>query len=141
MERLTAQEKRLWCRYGNTHLASCARFCLTIPTLSRLIQPSASVFKNLERKGYVESRKTGIVFEYTPLITMRQYQSAFLEQWVDTYFEGSYKKLLAFMAEDKRLARKEIKEIYDRWIKKERNHRKINLKQASKQAMHHNLYL
>ena len=46
------------------------------------------------------------------------------------------------MAEDKRLARKEIKEIYKQMDKEEeRNHRKINLKQASKQAMHHNLYL
>lgn len=112
MERLTAQEEEAMVQIWQ-HAPCIVRQVLSYyPDPKPPYTTLASVFKNLERKGYVESRKTGIVFEYTPLITMRQYQSAFLEQWVDTYFEGSYKKLLAFMAEDKRLARKEIKEIY-----------------------------
>lgn len=72
----------------------------------------ASVFKNLERKGYIEARKVGIVYEYTPLLSMREYKSAFLENWVQTYCEGSYKQLLAFLVNDQRLSRKELKETY-----------------------------
>jgi BlaI family penicillinase repressor len=72
----------------------------------------ASVFKNLERKGYIEARKVGIVYEYTPLLSMREYKSVFLEDWVQTYCEGSYKQLLAFLVNDQRLSRKELKETY-----------------------------
>lgn len=72
----------------------------------------ASVFKNLERKGYIEPRKVGNVYEYTPLLSMREYKSEFLENWVNTYCEGSYKQLLAFLVDDQRLSRKELKEMY-----------------------------
>lgn len=72
----------------------------------------ASVFKNLERKGYIEPRKVGNVYEYTPLLSMREYKSVFLENWVNTYCEGSYKQLLAFLVNDQRLSRKDLKEMY-----------------------------
>lgn len=72
----------------------------------------ASVFKNLERKGYIEPRKVGNVYEYTPLLSMREYKSTFLENWVNMYCEGSYKQLLTFLVNDQRLSRKDLKELY-----------------------------
>ncbi len=71
----------------------------------------ASTIKNLEKKGYLQSRKTGNVYEYTPVIAEEEYKKKFMNGFVQSYFENSYKALVTFFAKEKKISPEELKEI------------------------------
>ncbi|RPD40919.1 BlaI/MecI/CopY family transcriptional regulator [Chitinophaga barathri] len=71
----------------------------------------ASTIKNLEKKGYVEAKKIGNVYEYTPGIEEGEYKKKFMSGFVKDYFENSYKELVTFFAKDKKISPEELQEI------------------------------
>ncbi|MDX2355253.1 BlaI/MecI/CopY family transcriptional regulator [Stutzerimonas xanthomarina] len=71
----------------------------------------ASTIKNLEKKGFVESKKIGNVFEYMPSIGEEEYTEKFMNSFVKDYFENSYKDLVTFFAKDKKISPDDLKEI------------------------------
>lgn len=73
----------------------------------------ASIIKNLEKKGYLQSRLVGNVYLYKPLISGDEYKKKFLGNVVKEYFDNSYKELVNFFVEQKKLSAKELKEIID----------------------------
>jgi BlaI family penicillinase repressor len=73
----------------------------------------ASIVKNLEKKGYLESRPVGNVYLYKPVITEEEYKKKFLGNVVREYFDDSYKKMVNFFVEQKKLSARELKEIID----------------------------
>jgi predicted transcriptional regulator len=71
----------------------------------------ASTIKNLEKKGFLQSRKIGNVYEYTPQIGEEEYKKKFMNGFVKSYFEDSYKALVTFFAKEKKISPDELKEI------------------------------
>ncbi len=71
----------------------------------------ASTIKNLERKQYVEGRRYGNTFEYTPIISEAEYKKQFMSGFVKDYFRNSYSELVAFFAKEQRISADELKEI------------------------------
>lgn len=71
----------------------------------------ASTIKNLERKGFLQSRKMGNVYEYTPIIGEEEYKKKFMNGFVESYFANSYKDLVTFFAREKQISPAELKEI------------------------------
>jgi len=71
----------------------------------------ASIVKNLEKKGYLDSRLLGNTYIYKPLITEEDYKKRFMGKVVKEYFDNSYKELVNFFVEQKKLSAKELKEI------------------------------
>jgi predicted transcriptional regulator len=71
----------------------------------------ASVVKNLEKKGYLHSRLLGNTYLYQPAITEEDYKKKFMGNVVKDYFDNSYKELVNFFVEQKKLSAKELKEI------------------------------
>ena len=71
----------------------------------------ASTVKNLERKGYVTSRRYGNTYEYTPSISEAEYKKQFMSGFVKDYFCNSYSELVAFFAREQRISANELKEI------------------------------
>ena len=71
----------------------------------------ASVVKNLERKGYVRGKRYGNTYEYSALIKEEEYKKKFLSNVVKNYFENSYKELVSFFAEEKKISAEELHEI------------------------------
>ncbi|MEZ7866898.1 MAG: BlaI/MecI/CopY family transcriptional regulator [Paludibacteraceae bacterium] len=71
----------------------------------------ASVVKNLERKGYVRGKRYGNTYEYSALIKEEEYKKKFLSSVVKNYFENSYKELVSFFAEEKKISAEELHEI------------------------------
>ncbi|GEP89957.1 Predicted transcriptional regulator [Chitinophaga terrae (ex Kim and Jung 2007)] len=71
----------------------------------------ASTIKNLEKKGFLQSRKIGNVYEYTPVIAEADYKQKFMNGFVKNYFENSYKELVTFFAKEKKISPDELKEI------------------------------
>lgn len=73
----------------------------------------ASIFKNLERKGYIKGKRIGNTYEYYPLIAQDDYATIFMNGVVQNYFENSYKDMVTFFARDQKISAKELREIID----------------------------
>jgi len=71
----------------------------------------ASTVKNLEKKGYLSSRLLGNAYLYEPLVSEAEYKKKFMGNVVKDYFDNSYKELVNFFVEQKKLSAKELKEI------------------------------
>ena len=71
----------------------------------------ASTIKNLERKGFLQGEKLGNSFRYTPVIQEEEYKKKFMSGFVCDYFQNSYKDLVTFFANEKKISADELKEI------------------------------
>ena len=73
----------------------------------------ASTIKNLEKKGYLSSKLVGNMYLYKPLVQEDDYKKQSLTNMVKNHFDNSYKDLVAFFAEQKKISAKELQEILD----------------------------
>ncbi len=71
----------------------------------------ASVFRNLEQKGYLDSKKFGNVNVFSPRISEEEYKKAFMSSVVKSYFEDSYKELVSFFVKEEKLSPEDLQEI------------------------------
>lgn len=71
----------------------------------------ASTVKNLEKKGYIAGRLFGNVYVYKPVISEDEYKKKFMGNVVKDYFSNSYKELVSFFVDQKKLSANELKEI------------------------------
>ena len=110
MDKLTFQEEEamqaIW-RTGEGNIKSFMESMENPPPYTTV----ASTIKNLEKKGFLQSRKTGNVYEYTPVIAEEEYKKKFMNGFVKSYFEDSYKALVTFFAREKKISPDELKEI------------------------------
>ena len=113
MEKLTQQEEQamraVWkCGEANvkTFLENMAP---PLPPYTTL----ASTIKNLEKKGFLSSRLMGNMYLYTPAVNEEAYKQQSLTNMVKNHFDNSYKDLVAFFAEQKKISPKELKEVID----------------------------
>lgn len=72
-----------------------------------------STIKNLEKKGFVDHKQVGNINEYFPVIKEADYKKQFLTNVVKDHFSDSYKELVAFFAEEKKISAKDLKEIIE----------------------------
>jgi predicted transcriptional regulator len=113
MEKLSLQEEEImqviW-QYGD---GSVKTFLQEMPDPQPPYTTLASTVKNLERKGFVESRMVGNTFIYSPVITEEKYKQAFLQGFVRNYFNNSFKEMVNFFVEQKKLKPNDLQEIID----------------------------
>ena len=81
----------------------------------------ASIVKNLEKKGYLQSRLLGNAYLYKPAVSEDDYKRKFMGKVVREYFDNSYKELVNFFVEQRKLSARELKEII-RMIEKGSDH-------------------
>jgi BlaI family transcriptional regulator, penicillinase repressor len=110
MEKLTHVEEEVMQAVWRTGEANVKAF------MENLDEPSpyttvASIIKNLERKGYISSRLVGNAYLYKPAVTEEAYKKKFMGNVVKEYFDNSYKEMVNFFVEQKKLSAKELKEI------------------------------
>lgn len=118
MEKLTQQEEEamiaLWkCGRGNIKAI--------IEHLSGETMPYttfASTLKNLHKKAYIGYKQVGNVYEYYPVVKEEDYKKTFMKGVVKNYFENSYKELVSFFAEEKKITAEELKDIINMIEKK-----------------------
>jgi BlaI family penicillinase repressor len=71
----------------------------------------ASTVKNLEKKGYLQSRLLGNTYIYRPVMTGEEYKKRFMGDFIRGYFNNSYKAMVNFFVEQDQLSKDELKEI------------------------------
>ena len=112
LEKLTQQEEEamqaVW-RKGEVNVKSFLEYLDEEIPYTTL----ASTIKNLEKKGFLSSRLVGNAYLYKPAITEEEYKKKFMNGFVKEYFENSYKELVNFFVEQKKLSPKELKEIVE----------------------------
>ncbi len=112
MEKLTIQEEEamqaIW-KTGEGNIKAFMEHLDSPPPYTTV----ASTVKNLERKGYLQSRLLGNAYLYRPAITEEEYKKRFMGTVVREYFDNSYKELVNFFVEQKKLSARELKEIID----------------------------
>lgn len=111
MEKLTHQEETVM-----LHIWKLQE-CVVKDILNEIEEPKppyttlASIVRNLEQKGYLNSKKYANVYVYTPKIDEDSYKKAFMSGIVKSYFENSYKELVSFFAKEEKISPKELEEI------------------------------
>jgi predicted transcriptional regulator len=71
----------------------------------------ASTVKNLEKKKFVQSRLIGNNYLYTPVISEETYKQKLMQGFAQNYFNNSYKEMVNFFIEQKKLKPKELQEL------------------------------
>jgi len=119
MEKLTHQEETVMLHIWKL------KECVVKDILNEMDDPKppyttlASIVRNLEQKGYLNSKKYGNVYVYSPKIKEDKYKKIFMSGVVKSYFENSYKELVSFFVKEEKITPEELEEII-RMIEKER---------------------
>jgi BlaI family transcriptional regulator, penicillinase repressor len=113
MEKLSRQEEEAMLAVWKTGEGSVKLFLENMSSQDTPYTTLASTIKNLEKKGYLFSRLIGNAYLYSPLISEDEYKKKFMNGFVRDYFSNSYKDLVNFFIEEKKLSAGELKEIID----------------------------
>ena len=111
MEKLTPQEEEAMKAVYKTGEGNVKQFLDHIEPPRPPYTTLASTVKNLEKKGYLNSRLVGNTYLYKPSLEEAEYKKIFLKGVVKNYFDNSYKDLVNFFVEQKNLSPKELQEI------------------------------
>ncbi|HEY4112158.1 BlaI/MecI/CopY family transcriptional regulator [Puia sp.] len=113
MEKLSRQEEQAMQAVWKTGEGNVKLFLENMPSGVMPYTTLASTIKNLEKKGFLSGRLIGNAYLYKPLISEDEYKKKFMNGFVKEYFADSYKQLVNFFLEEKKLSPKELKEIID----------------------------
>jgi predicted transcriptional regulator len=72
-----------------------------------------STLENLRIKGYLQVQPIGNTNVYSPLVQNKKYKKQFLSDFVKDHFQNSYKDLVAFFANHKKISEADLEEILD----------------------------
>ncbi|MBL7751614.1 MAG: BlaI/MecI/CopY family transcriptional regulator [Chitinophagaceae bacterium] len=111
MEKLSPQEEEAMLAVWRTGEGNVKAFLDNIEGEKPPYTTLASTVKNLERKGFLQSRLIGNAYIYKPAVSEAEYKKRFMSTVVRDYFENSYKELVNFFVEQKKLSADELKEI------------------------------
>ena len=111
MEKLTKQEEEAMQAVWQCRSGSVKDFLDVMPEPQPPYTTLASTIKNLERKGFLNSEKVGNTYRYVPAIKEEEYKKRFMNGFVSDYFQNSYKDLVTFFANEKKISASDLKEI------------------------------
>ena len=113
MDKITPQEEQAMMAVWKTGEGNVKMFLENMEGPRPPYTTLASTIKNLEKKALLKSRMVGNTYLYKAAITEEEYKKVFMNGVVKNYFANSYKELVNFFVEQKKLSPKELKEIID----------------------------
>lgn len=113
MEKLTSQEEEAMMAIWKSGEGNVKSFLDIFPEPKPPYTTLASTVKNLEKKGYLQSRLIGNTYVYKPSLSEEDYKKNFMSGVVKNYFDNSYKELVNFFVDQKKLSPKELKDIIE----------------------------
>jgi predicted transcriptional regulator len=113
MDNLTQQEEEAMMVIYRVGEGNVKSFLDHMPEPKPPYTTLASTIKNLEKKGFLKSRLVGNTYLYIPSMPEKEYKKNFMSSVVKNYFADSYKDLVNFFVEQKKLSPKELKDIID----------------------------
>jgi len=113
MEKLSRQEEEAMQAVWKTGEGNVKLFLENMDEPRPPYTTLASTIKNLEKKGFLSGRLIGNSYLYQWVISEDEYKKKFMNGFVKEYFANSYKELVNFFVEEKKLSAGELKEIID----------------------------
>lgn len=113
MEKLTYQEEEAMLAIWKTGEGNVKQVLDMMEEPKPPYTTLASTIKNLEKKGYLTSRLVGNSYIYKPALREADYKKNFMNGVVKNYFSDSYKELVNFFVQQKKVSPRELKEIID----------------------------
>lgn len=113
MKRLTQQEEEAMLHIWSFDSCYVKDIVAKYPEPRPPYTTVASVVNNLKHKGYIEGKRYGNTYLYTPIIKQSEYKRTFLEGVVRNYFANSYKEMVSFFAKEQKLSTDDLKDIID----------------------------
>ena len=111
MDKLTQQEEEVMLYIWSLEECFVKDIVAKFPEPQPPYTTVASIVNNLKRKGYVEAKRYGNTYMYTPLIKQSEYKRTFLGGVVRNYFANSYKEMVSFFAKEQKLSADDLKDI------------------------------
>ncbi|NJK95045.1 MAG: BlaI/MecI/CopY family transcriptional regulator [Bacteroidales bacterium] len=111
MEKLTRQEEKAMLSLWKIEKGFTKDILENFPGEKPHINTISSLIRSLEGKGYVGHNTYGNTYEYFPLISKEEYSGNFLGNFVNNYFESSYKEVVTFFAQEQKLSADDLREI------------------------------
>lgn len=71
----------------------------------------STLIRGLEEKGFVRHKAYGKNHEYYPTITKEKYRKSFMQGIVSDYFGSSYKNVVSFFIDEKKISKEDLNEI------------------------------
>lgn len=111
MKKLTRKEqeamKILW-KAKKGFIKELIEIC---PDPKPLYTTFSSVIRGLEEKGYVDHKAYGKNHEYYPLVKKEEFRKIFMTDVVKDYFGSSYKNVVSFFVDEKKLSADDLKKL------------------------------
>ena len=73
----------------------------------------ASIIRGLEEKGFVGHKAYGKNHEYFPLVKKEEYRKSFMKKVVSDYFGSSYKNVVSFFVDEKKITATDLRKLID----------------------------
>jgi len=113
MDKLTRKEqeamKILW-KAKKGFIKELIALC---PDPKPLYTTFSSLIRGLEEKGYVDHKAYGKNHEYYPLVKKEEYRKIFIKDVVKDYFGSSYKNVVSFFVNEKKLSTDDLKKLIE----------------------------
>ena len=113
MEKLTVQEEEVMLYFWKMDASFIRDIIDAMPEPRPPYTTVASIVKNLEKKGYLQSQKVGNSTMFHILIPQTDYKRQFMGNVVSNYFTGSYKELVSFFVKDRKISKEELKDLIE----------------------------
>lgn len=73
----------------------------------------ATIFKILEKKGFVSRHAIANTFEYHPLINEGDYSKKYMKSFVNRYFSDSFKSMVSAFGTNEELSTQDMEELIE----------------------------
>jgi BlaI family penicillinase repressor len=100
MQKLTRAEEELMQKIWDLEKAFLKDIIEAMPDPKPAQSTVATLLKIMETKGFIGHKAYGKSFEYFPIVTRKDYTKAYFGQYLNSYFGGSFKKMLHFYMEE-----------------------------------------
>lgn len=111
MKKLTKAEEEvmqlIWAQGPTTVSQLIKRMDLPHPPHSTI----SSIFRILEKNGFLDHKAYGRTYEYFPIISKKEYSKFSISKLVKNYFSGSLNDMVSFLVEEDNLTIKDLAEL------------------------------
>lgn len=71
----------------------------------------STIIRILEKKGFVDHKAYGKTHEYFPVVSKEKYKKDLMKDVVKDYFSNSFKQMVSFFTNEKKLSLSDLEEI------------------------------
>jgi BlaI family penicillinase repressor len=73
----------------------------------------STLIRGMEEKGYVKHKAYGKNHEYFPAVTKEEYRKSFMKGVVSDYFGSSYKNVVSFFIDEKKISKEDLRAMIE----------------------------